>query len=119
MTKHTHKLPAGIAIHACIAALAALFVALRFPHDAPDTARYLDEARNLAIQGVFSLDGASPTTRDVPGFPFLLAIFIKAGLDPVFWARLANALCIGFIAAGCGRITRILTAGTRWRVPFS
>ena len=115
MNKAPSRFLTRLPFHACMVALVGLFVALRFPHVAPDTARYLAEAQSLAVKGIFSLDGVTPTTRDVPGFPFLLAGFIKLGLDPLFWARLLNGLWLGLIAAGCGRLTRILTDGTRWR----
>ena len=115
MNKVANSFLTRLPFHAGLVAVVGTVVALRFPHVAPDTSRYLAEAQSLAANCMFSLDGVTPTTRDVPGFPFLLAIFIKLGLDPIFWGRLLNGLWIGLIAAGCGRLTRILTDGTRWR----
>lgn len=72
-----------------------------FPHHAPDTERFLSEARNLAECGIFSLDGKTPTVRDFPAIPFLLALLLRVGVaNPEAWMRWLNAASLGLTALG-------------------
>ena len=91
---------------ACLAVfLIALAVSFLFPRQAPDTARYLTEAQNLQLHGIFSLDGKTPTARDAPGLPLTIYLFLEAGVkDPQIPMRILNALAVGLIAFCCGRI---------------
>jgi hypothetical protein len=97
--------------HAIVVAIVGIVFALSFARSAPDTGRYLAEADNLVRAGLLSYDGVNPTTRDTPGFPLLLAAFIKAGLEPIFWARVSNGVWLGLIAAACGSIVAIFFRG--------
>jgi 4-amino-4-deoxy-L-arabinose transferase-like glycosyltransferase len=65
--------------------------------DFADEREYISIASNLALRGVFSLDGIHPTAYRPPGYPFLLAAFIKLGAG-VMLLRLVNfAFLIGTI----------------------
>ena len=96
-------------VHGLVVALVAASLSLIFRQEAPDTLRYLSEARNLATLGMFSLDGLTPTVRDVPGFPFLLALLLKAGIeDPGVPVRLLNGICLGLTALAGARFALLL-----------
>ncbi len=93
-------------------------VAVLFPHHAPDTARFLAEAKNLAAAGIFSLDGVTATARDFPLLPAILALFIKLGLtDPEPAARILNGLCTGVTALGVARGISLLLERDRPGAP--
>jgi hypothetical protein len=102
-------------LHALLVAAIGVIVALSFARDAPDTARYLEEGRSLALRGFLSHDSVTSTTRDTPGFPLLIAAFVGAGLDPMFWMRVLNGVWAGLIGAGCGRVVRVLLEGRAGR----
>lgn len=85
--------------HALAVAVVAATAALLFPHHAPDTERFLAEAKNLAAQNLFSLDGATPTVRDFPAIPFLLSLLLRLDVaDPQSWMRVLNGVCLGVTA---------------------
>ncbi len=88
--------------HALAVTGIALLVVALLGRNAPDTARYLTEARHLVETGTFSLDGVHPTGRDAPGLPFLLALFLLVGLPPAGSALVANAFATGATAWAIG-----------------
>jgi hypothetical protein len=71
-----------------------------------DGARYLAEATNLALHGVFSdsVDTVlTPTAHDMPLFPALLAAFIRMLGNPLLAARMVSLLnCFFFCIAAKG-----------------
>ncbi|MFA4944506.1 MAG: hypothetical protein WC789_07375 [Lentisphaeria bacterium] len=100
---------ADLRLHAAIAAAAGIAVALLFPRQAPDTERFLATARNLAENGIFSLDGATPSVRDFPLLPWLLALARKVGGgDGQAALRILNGLCLGATALAVARGTALL-----------
>ena len=104
----------SLALHACAVALVAAVCALAMRRDAPDTTRYMAEARSLRDTGTFSLENEVPTLRDAPGFPFVLSVFMRIGFEkPETPARLLNAVCAGLIGFCCGLVVSWLL-GDRW-----
>ncbi len=108
----------SLALHACVVALLAAVCSLAMPRGAPDTTRYLAEAKSLAETNTFSLGEEVPTCRDAPGLPFVLSLFMRLGFEkPETPARLLNALCAGVIGF-CGGLAVFWLMGTRsggWR----
>jgi hypothetical protein len=59
----------------------------------PDEESYLGLARSLADHGSFTVDD-HPTAYRPPGYPFFMAVLLRAG-SPVWGLKVANALLIG------------------------
>lgn len=98
--------------HVLAVGLIGTVTALTFAREAPDTSRYMAEARNLLAYGMFSLDGQTPTVRDVPGFPLLLAFLERLPLlGAQVWMRFLNGVCLALIAAGCARAVHLCRGG--------
>ncbi|MFQ5669322.1 MAG: glycosyltransferase family 39 protein [Acidobacteriota bacterium] len=76
--------------------------ALVFPHPAPDTARYMEEARSLWEEGSFAIHGR-PTAFDGPLYALLLAPFhglarMLGGAEALsIWLRLPGILLGGAV----------------------
>src|ERR1700733_3188015 len=71
----------SFAIHAAVAAIAGLalriFLVLRFPADAGDSAIYEELAQNWLhehVYGIFYASGLTPSDMRVPGYPAFLAL---------------------------------------------
>jgi hypothetical protein len=107
-----------IIFHLTVVLAAGLIVAFMFPRRAPDTDRYLSEARALYESGTLSLDGgATPTARDAPGLPLLFWLAMKAGFkNPETPVKVLNGVCLAVIALSCSAALRFLLGNAPARV---
>ena len=64
----------------------------------PDEFDYVAIAQNIANSFIFSLDGKTPTCYRSPGYPGLLAIFIKLGANIII-LRIINFVFFGLCIA--------------------
>ena len=99
----------SFAIHAAVAAIAGLalriFLVLRFPADAGDSAIYEELAQNWLhehVYGIFYANGLTPSDIRVPGYPAFLAVvdfLFRRGQGPFVLAQAFLDLGTCFLVA--------------------
>ena len=90
-----------------------VYLAAEYHQSTPDSLQYAALASHLAVDGTFSLDGATPSARREPGYVAFIAAFVALGLvrphDLIFanmWPVIVlQILLYGAAAGGLARFT--------------